>query len=282
MHTPIQAPEHLIEKYRAKAKRLKLDQVAPIVAGEYFPCLHKSDERITRRIIQSDPIYAAMIENLDTNIGRLFQSLEDEGLSENTLIVFTSDNGGLSTAEGAPTCNIPMSEGKGWAYEGGVRVCQIARWPNKIKAGSICSDNVTSTDLYPTFLQAAQLPLQPEQHADGISLCATMVDQTPLQDRPIFWHFPHYGNQGDSPSSAILEGDWKLIQHFENETLELYNLREDVSETNNIAELHPEITQRLFKQLIDWQKEVEAKIPDANPDWEQKIKRPKLANNAYV
>ncbi|MDQ8193870.1 sulfatase [Coraliomargarita sp. SDUM461004] len=282
VHTPIQAPEHLIKKYQAKAKRLQLDQVNPIIEGEPFPCLHKSDQHITRRVLQSDPAYAAMIENLDTNIGRLLDALEQEGLTEDTLIVMTSDNGGLSTAEGAPTCNAPMSEGKGWAYEGGVRVCQLARWPGRIPAGSLNHENVTSTDLYPTFLEAAQLPLIPEQHVDGISLLDAMTMNKAIPERPIFWHFPHYGNQGDSPSASVLEGEWKLIQHFENSELELYNLEDDVSEAKNIADQKPEIVNRLYHKLRTWQSEVEAKIPEANSEWAQRLKYPKIENNAHI
>ncbi len=282
VHTPIQAPAHLVEKYRRKAERLKLDQINPIVEGDFFPCIHKSDQRITRRILQSDPAYAAMIENLDTNIGRLLDVLDAEGIVENTLVVFTSDNGGLATAEGAPTCNAPMSEGKGWAYEGGVRVCQLACWPGKIPAGSVCTDNVASMDFYPTFLEAAGLPLIPEQHVDGISLLDTMTNHQTLPERPIFWHFPHYGNQGDSPSGSVLEGDWKLIQHFERERIELYNLTRDVSESCDVADDYPEIRDRLFQKLQNWQHEVEANIPKLNPDWEQKLKRPRIENNAHI
>ena len=116
VHTPLQAPADLVEKYERKAKRMGLDQLDPIVLGESFPCVHKSDERVERRMFQSHTVYAAMMENLDTNIGRILDALEEEGLTENTLVCFTSDNGGLSTAEGSPTCNLSYNEGKGWNY----------------------------------------------------------------------------------------------------------------------------------------------------------------------
>ncbi|MEX2606100.1 MAG: sulfatase [Kiritimatiellia bacterium] len=282
VHTPIQAPEPLVEKYREKARRLRLDRMDPLVEGEYFPCIHKSDRRLTRRVVQSDPVYAAMIENLDTNVGRLLQVLDNEGIAENTLIVFSSDNGGLSTAEGAPTCNHPMREGKGWTSEGGIRVCQFASWPGVIPAGGTCRDNVTSTDFYPTFLEAAGLPFLPEQHCDGISLLPAMTGSPALPDRPVFWHFPHYGNQGDSPSAAVIHGDWKLIFHYEDKTVELFNLRRDVSETVNEAARHPDTRDRLLDLLENWQRGINAKIPGPNPGWEQKLKRPRVENNAHI
>lgn len=282
VHTPIDAPADLVSKYEKKAASLRLDQIDPVVPGEYFPCIEKSDQRITRRIVQSDPAYAAMLENLDTNIGRLIHLLDTEGIAEETMIIFTSDNGGLSTAEGAPTCNHPMREGKGWGFEGGVRVCQIARWPGVIPAGLVTEENVTSTDIYPTILEAANLRLDPKQHCDGLSLMPAMTGKSKLDERPIFWHFPHYGNQGGSPYSAVVKGDWKLIRHYENDYAELYNLRDDVSESADVADRYPDVRDALLAELEAWQSDVEAKIPQNNPDWEKKVKRPKIPNNAHI
>ena len=138
VHTPIQAPPELVEKYRGKAARLRLDEADAIVEGELIPALHQATQgkHIQRRIIQSDPTYAAMIENLDTNIGRMLDTLEELGQADNTIVIFTSDNGGLATAEGSPTCNAPLAEGKGWMYDGGVREPLIVRWPARVAAGS--------------------------------------------------------------------------------------------------------------------------------------------------
>lgn len=249
VHTPIQAPEALVEKYKEKARRLKLDQIDPLVEGEMHPCAHKSDQPITRRVIQSDAEYAAMVENLDTNIGLVLDALDEEGLTENTLVMFTSDNGGLATSEGAPTCNAPLSEGKGWAFEGGIRVCQLARWPGVIRPGSHCGENVMSTDFYPTFLDAAGLDLLPEQHCDGTSLLPLMREIGEPLDRPLFWHYPHYSNQGESPCAMMLQGSWKLIRHFEQERCELYHLGSDVSERQNLAESESERLRTMEAEL---------------------------------
>lgn len=266
VHTPIQAPADLVEKYRAKAARLGLDRIPAIVQGEHFPCAHKRHQRMQRRILQSDPTYAAMIENLDTNIGRLLDGLVAHGDLDNTLIVFTSDNGGLATAEGSPTCNAPWFEGKGWAYEGGVRVTQFAHWPARITAGTTCHDPVTSTDLFPTFLAAAGLPLQPQDHCDGVSLEPTFSGQS-VDRAAIFWHYPHYSNQGDSPCCAVRAGDWKLIEHFEDGKLELYDLANDPSESKDCAAQQSERVRELHRLLIAWRHEVSATLPAVNPDW---------------
>jgi len=281
VHTPIQAPEMLVEKYRRKAKMMKLDQIQPFIEGENFPCLHKQDQRVTRRMIQSDAAYAAMVENLDTNIGRVLQTLATEGIADNTIVVFTSDNGGLSTAEGAPTCNFPLSEGKGWNYEGGMRVCQMIRWPDKVAAGLRCDTPVTSTDFYPTFLEACGAQPMPDQHCDGISLMP-LFRGCKLDREAIFCHYPHYSNQGGAPAATIVEGDWKLIEFFEDGHLELYNLRNDLSETRNLLELDPSRADVLHQKLKAWQRSIEAKIPSANASYPRKLKRPTIANNAHI
>lgn len=267
VHTPIQSPKHLVEKYERKAKALGLDKVQAIQTGENFGCTHKMDEHIERRIIQSDPGYAAMVENLDTNIGHVLQALKDEGLEDDTLIVFTSDNGGLSTAETSPTCNFPLREGKGWNEEGGVRVCQIAKWNGHIPAGTFTDTPATSCDYYPTFLELAGLPMQPQQHADGVSLLPLLTkNQEPDRDA-IFWHYPHYSNQGGRPAASIIMKEWKLIRYFEDNSSHLYNLKDDISETQNLADQHPELVTKLNSRLDAWLNEVEAKIPTRNPNF---------------
>jgi arylsulfatase A-like enzyme len=265
-HTPIQAPTHLIEKYREKAKRLKIDQVNPFVEGEPFPTEHKKHQRLQRRIIQSSPEYAAMMETIDNSIGRLMEVLDEIGEAENTIFVFTSDNGGLSTAESSPTSNAPLAEGKGWMYEGGTREPLIVRWPGKIAADSTCTEPMTSPDFYPTLLEAAGLPLRPDQHEDGVSIMP-MLKGEPQVRGPIFWHYPHYGNQGGTPGSSVRDGDWKLIEFFDDGRLELYNLREDESESNNRADAEPRIRDQLHSLLKQWRDRMNAKYPTPNSDW---------------
>lgn len=267
VHTPIQAPKELVAKYKAKARALGLDKVKALEEGEPFPMEKKQHERVIRRLLQSDPVYAAMVENLDANIGRVLQALEDSGQAENTLVIFTSDNGGVSTAEGSPTCNLPLHEGKGWMYEGGTREPYLVRWPGRVQPGTRCCTPLTSPDLYPTLLEAAGLPLRPRQHVDGVSFLRVLQGERDIDRGPLFWHYPHYGNQGGTPGSSVRLGDWKLIEFFEDGRLELYNLREDLSETRNVVGLHPELTRDLHARLASWREGVGARFPQPNPDY---------------
>jgi arylsulfatase A-like enzyme len=267
VHTPIQARAEHIAKFEAKAKAMGLDKVTAFEEGDFYPCEHKNHERIVRRLIQSNPTYAAMIYCLDENIGRLLGALEDASQAENTVVIFTSDNGGLATAEGSPTSNSPLSEGKGWMYEGGTREPLMVRWPGVVEPGSLCDVPVTSPDFYPTMLEIAGLAPRPEQHCDGVSLLSLLEGRGELDREAIFWHYPHYGNQGGTPGSSIRVGDYKLIEFFEDQRVELYNLREDVSETTDLAEAEPEIQQRLRDLLANWRAQVGAKLPVPNPDF---------------
>lgn len=270
VHTPIQAPEPLVEKYRAKAKEMGLDQIPAFEEGDFYPAEHKKHLRVKRRRIQSDPVYAAMVENLDTNIGRLLAVLEEIGQRENTIIFFTSDNGGLATAEGSPTCNAPLHEGKGWMYEGGTREPMLAYWQGVTTAGSECAVPITSPDFYPTLLEIAGLPPMPKQHCDGVSFAPLLKGETPesLTDRPIFWHYPHYGNQGGTPGASVRKGEWKYIEFFEDGRGELYHLPSDISESRNLIAEEPVKAEALKRLLHDWQKEVAAVFPQPNPDWQ--------------
>lgn len=266
VHTPIQGKPELVQYYEDKAKRMGLDQIEPFEVGEYFPCEHKKHLRVTRRVIQSDPAYAALIHNLDENIGRLMKALEETGKLENTVVIFTSDNGGLSTAEGSPTCNSPFSEGKGWMYEGGTREPLIVKWPGVTTPGSRCSVPVTSPDFYPTILEIAGLPLLPQQHTDGVSFASLLRGEQSLVRDAIFWHYPHYGNQGGTPASSIRMGDFKLIEFFEDGHLELHNLKDDVSEKHNLVAELPELAAKMQQRLSEWRTSIGAKIPQPNPE----------------
>jgi arylsulfatase A-like enzyme len=267
VHTPIQAKKEDIERFEKKAKEMGLENVEAFEEGEYFPCEHKKGLRVKRRLIQSDPVYAAMVYNLDYNIGRLMDTLNKKGIADNTIIIFTSDNGGLSTAEGSPTCNAPLNEGKGWMYEGGVREPLIVKWPGVVESGSVCKEPTTTPDFYPTMLEMAGLCLIPEQHVDGISILPLLKGEQKLDREAIYWHYPHYGNQGGTPGSSIRMGDYKLIEFFEDGNIELYNLREDIEEENDLSEEMPELAAKMKKMLSDWRKSVEAKIPVRNPDY---------------
>jgi arylsulfatase A-like enzyme len=263
VHIPIQVPQQWVDKYRRKAARLGLDKATALVEGEFFPCEHKKDRRVSRRVLQSDPAYAGMVENLDWNIGRVLDAVRRAGQADNTIIIFTSDNGGLSTAEGAPTCNLPAAEGKGWMYDGGTRVGLLVVAPGSTQPLSQCATPVTSTDFYPTLLELAGLPPRPQQHCDGVSLAPLLRGQ-PIAPRPIFWHYPHYGNQGGTPGCSVRDGDWKLIEFFEDGRLELYNLVADPSESVNLAADQPQRAKRMHQMLVDWRNSVGAVLPLPN------------------
>jgi arylsulfatase A-like enzyme len=267
VHTPIQARAELVDKYRAKARRLKLDEVPAVVEGEPFPTEHKRRLRVQRRLVQSDPTYAALIETVDTSIGRLLDALEQAGLSQDTLVLFTSDNGGLATSEGSPTSNLPLNEGKGWMYEGGTREPLIARWPAVVQPGTICTEPVTGPDFYPTLLAAAGLPPRPEQHRDGLSFLPLLHGSRTWRRGPIFWHYPHYGNQGGTPGASVRDGDWKLIRFFEDDRNELYDLSADPGETRDLSAHRPAQAARLAACLQAWLACIGARLPEPNPDW---------------
>lgn len=260
VHTPIQAKKEDIERFEKKKKRLGLDKGADFIEGEKFRTVDKAGKRVVRRVIQSDPVYAAMIWNLDWNIGRILDELEESGRAENTVVVFTSDNGGLATAEGSPTCNAPAAEGKGWMYEGGLRVPLLVRYPAMIRAGSCCQTAVTTTDFYPTFLELAGVALKKGCASDGRSMVPMFLEKN-VKERPIFWHYPHYGNQGGQPGAAVLLGKDKFIEFYENQKEELYDLNMDLSETHNLIEKYPEKAAELREVLHQWQKEVGALFP---------------------
>mgnify|MGYP005751274109 FL=1 len=264
VHTPIQAKPEDLARFEEKSRRMKLDQVNPYVEGEHFPCWHKRKERVLRRLVQSDVPYAALIWNLDQNVGRLVQALKDCGEYENTIIVFTSDNGGLATAEGSPTCNAPLSEGKGWGYEGGVRVPLIVAGPG-IAAHRWCDSPTTTPDWYPTFLELAGLPPQPQQHQDGVSIAPLLRGET-MEERPLFWHYPHYGNQGGQPMAAVRRGNYKLLKFFEDNHTELYDLSQDIGESFNLTSELPDLANELETLLDAWIQEVGGIVPQPNPE----------------
>ncbi len=269
VHIPLQGKPDLVEKYKKKAKAMGLDRKPTFVEDGPYPTEQKREKRIKRRIIQSDPVYAAMIESLDSNIGRVLDALERTGQKDNTLIIFTSDNGGLATSEGSPTCNAPLAEGKGWMYEGGTREPMLVRWPGVVAPGTTCRKPVTSPDIYPTCLEAAGLASREEQHVDGRSFVPVLKGDSSFERGPIFWHYPHYGNQGGTPGSSIRWGDYKLIEFFEDGRLELYNLRDDISEDHDLAAEQPDVRERLHARLVAWREEVEARYPAPNPNWSE-------------
>ena len=278
VHTPLQAKPELKAKYERKIDSLGLDREAMETTDREWIRYAAPGGRFVERIQQGHAIYASMIETLDTNVGRLMKKVEELDLEENTIIFFMSDNGGLSTAEGSPTSNLPLKAGKGWLYEGGIREPMFIRWPGSGSEGKICSVPVTSTDFYPTILEMAGLPPKPAQHADGISLIPLLKEEGAPEERAIFWHYPHYSNQGGKPGAAIRKGSWKLIEFFEDSHIELYDLLQDPGEIHNLADEHPDLVTELQSELYLWQSELDAEWMDPNPDYDPEYLREKYLN----
>ncbi len=255
VHTPLMAREDLQKKYKEKRERLGLKaKFAPEPPRDV-------------RLVQEHAVYAGMVEAMDLAVGKVLAKLDALGLRENTLVIFTSDNGGLSTSEGSPTSNLPLRAGKGWMYEGGIREPFLVRWPAVVKAGSVVGTPVSSPDIFPTLLEAAGGKPQPGQTLDGVSLVPLFKGGT-LPERALFWHYPHYGNQGGAPAAAIRRGDWKLIEWQEDGRAELFNLSQDLGEKNDLAAKEPQRVAKLRDELHAWQKQVGAKFPIPNPDYD--------------
>jgi len=267
VHNPLNAKPDVIEKYRKKALLLGISQEDRFVdRSEWKKSLGKGKFR--ERLVQDHAVYAAMVESMDENIGRLLQQIKALELDENTIIIFTSDNGGLSTSEGSPTSNLPLRGGKGWLYEGGIREPLIMKWSGVTKRGSICETPVTSTDFYPTILNMAGLSPIPQQHQDGLSLVPLLQSQESLEREAIYWHYPHYSNQGGRPGGVIRSGKYKLIEFYEDMHVELYDLDRDKGESINLAEDKPGIVKVLKNKLNQWREEVHAKMPKPNPEYQ--------------
>lgn len=262
VHTPLQAPNQLVEKYRAKAKRLGLD-VGEDFAPEEQVLPVKTPRRV--RVVQDHAVYAAMIETMDQSIGKIIRKLEALELREDTIICFTGDNGGLSTSEGSPTSNLPLRGGKGWLYEGGIRepflISHLKSIPARVDNTSVCT-----VDFYPTLLELAEIKPKPRIHVDGVSLASLLQKEKPIATRDLYWHYPHYSNQGGFPGGVIRRGSYKLIERFEDGSLHLFNLANDLSERNDVKANHPELVSEMRKSLHQWYDEVDAKFLRAKPD----------------
>jgi arylsulfatase A len=238
VHTPLQAKKELILKYERKEKTN-----------------------------QTNAVYAAMVESMDEAVGRLMAVLDELRLSDRTVIIFTSDNGGL---QDYATDNAPLRAGKGYPYEGGIRVPLIIRWPGVVQTGLECDVPVTSVDFFPTLCEIAGLDLPSDRAIDGISLVPLLKQEGPLRREAIFWHFPHYrGNI--VPYSIIRKGDWKLIKRYEGQPFELFLITEDPSEEYELSKLMPGKVEELDTDLVAWLKDTGAKLPRKNPDYDPDV-----------
>jgi arylsulfatase A-like enzyme len=232
VHTPLQAKQEKIARYQTKAQQ----------GGS-----------------QANATYAAMIESLDESIGRIMAKLASLKLTENTIVVFTSDNGGLTLRN--ITSNEPLRAGKGSAYEGGVRVPFIVSWPGKIAAGSTTETPAIGCDLFPTLAELTGAGGKGGPRCDGVSLAPVLLGKGPVQREALYWHYPHYHPGGATPYSAIRAGDYRLVEFFEDGRRELYNLARDPSEKHDLAATEPELRDRLHQQLVAWRNDVDAQLP---------------------
>lgn len=238
VHTPLQAKQDVVEKYRAK---IRPDSV------------------------QKNPTYAALVESVDDSVGRILKKLSETGLESRTIVVFTSDNGGLLPV----TVNLGLRAGKGSAYEGGVRVPLIVKWPGVTKPDSLCSVPVTTVDFFPTLLEAAGLKDAPNHVVDGESIVPLLRDASAvLKRRTIFWHYPHYHPGGATPYSAVRDGNWKLVEFYEDQHTELYDLSRDPGETTDLVAKEPRRATEMRAKLDAWRKEVGAQPPVPNPNFD--------------
>ncbi|MFV0266718.1 MAG: sulfatase, partial [Draconibacterium sp.] len=249
VHTPIQPVKELLSKYTNKAEWNG----------------------------QNNAEYATMVENLDTQIGRMVSLLKQTGKLENTLVLFISDNGGVYKI----TKQWPLRAGKGSYYEGGIREPMFVYWQGKIRKGTKSDVPVTNLDFFPTILEAAGIQKPAGKVLDGKSILPLLTENEGYEERPLFWHFPIYLENGNPdtqdplfrtrPGSAVRLGDWKLIQYFENNDVELYNLKEDIGEENNLAESNPEKVKELVGILDTWRETTVAPVPEQlNPDYQGK------------
>ncbi len=247
VHTPLEAKADKIEKY---------------------------NKLVNKEALQSNPIYAAMVEHMDEALGAVVNKLKAEGLYDNTIIIFASDNGGLTGTRGVEgrkprvTSNHPLKSGKGDIYEGGVRTPFIVSWPKKIKPKETDALAI-STDIYPTVLglinqEPSGIPF------DGKNLSSLLLEGGAIDRDALYWHYPHYHTEGAEPYSAIRKGDWKLISVYGEEQPKLYNLETDISESNDLVDQYPEMAKALLKQLNNWKQEVKAQDPMPNPNYDPK------------
>ena len=262
VHTPIQPRTDKLDKYRKKAAAMGLNATMREALPEHQSFSHAH---------QDNAAYACMVESMDENVGRIIDSLKRLEIEDDTIVLFCSDNGGLSTGSGPmlPTSSGPLRAGKGWIYEGGIRVPLIVKLPGKVKAGLTLEEPVITTDLYPTILELARLPLRPQQHVDGVSLQPLLSgQQDTLEREAIYFHYPHYHHINTmGPAGAVRAGDYKLVEVFETGKVELYNLRDDLGETNDLAASMPELAAKLTKMLHDWRDHSGAVMTTENPDY---------------
>jgi arylsulfatase A-like enzyme len=260
VHSPLETTKNKWAKYRNKAERLGIAETG-FKMGHFLPI----------RQVQDHPVYAGLVEAMDEAVGVVLNALDQLGLANNTIVIFTSDNGGVVAGDAFSTSNLPLRGGKGYQYEGGLRVPYFIKIP-WMKGGRSCDSPVTGTDFYPTILDLADIKLRPSDHNDGISL-QPLLKGKKIGERPLIWHYPHYGNQGGEPSSVIRIGDWKLIHYYEDGREELFNLKNDLEEKYDLASQYPDKVRLLSEKLMAFLRETSARFPEKDPEYNSEQER---------
>ncbi len=257
VHCPVQTNQKYWEKYRDKAEKRG-------IADHGF----RMGEVLPERMFQDNPVYAGLVQQMDDAVGYILEGLKESGLDKNTIVVFTSDNGGVISGDDYATNLAPLKGGKGQAYEGGIRVPFIIYVPWLDQVVATVDLPVMSIDIYPTLLSLIGRQGEVNQVLDGVDLSLTLVGEK-LAPRPLFWHYPHYGNQGGKPHSIIMEGDWKLIYFWEKGESELYHVSEDIGECNDLALVERQRTRAMQERLMQWLDKTQAKRPVADPQYDE-------------
>ena len=258
VHTPITPYRKFEQHFEAKAKEQFLTGTPEL----------KERSGVSRGR-QDNPAFASMVSAVDESVGSVLKRLRELKLHKNTAVIFFSDNGGLCTKpKPGPTCNLPLRSGKGWLYEGGVREPTILFVPGLTKAGSVCEEPIVSMDFFPTIAKLAGLDQQHDQQLDGVDITPLLGGRS-IEPRSLYWHYPHYHGSTWSPGASIVKGDWKLIEFYEHEDVELYKLKTDMGEQQNLASKNPELVEELRHELREWQQASGAKMPVLNPAWKK-------------
>ncbi len=264
VHGPLQTTESRWNYFREKAEKAGIKENGFIV-----------DRTLPVRQTQDNPVYAGLIQQMDDAVGVVLDELEKMGLDKNTMIIFTSDNGGVTTGDAFSTSLLPLRGGKGHQWEGEIREPLFIQYPGCPQPGSQCDVPVIGTDFYPTILDFAHIPLIPEPHKEGVSIMPLIEGKT-IPPRAFYWHYPHYGNQGGEPSSIIRDGNSKLIFYHEDQHCELYNLAIDITESRPMNKIYPNKGTELKKKLDEWLAETGTKMPipdrQYDPQEEEKVK----------
>lgn len=267
VHSPIQTTKAKWKKYRDKAEQMG-------IAENGF----EMERVLPARKYQDNPVYAGLIEQVDEAVGSVMQTLKKNGLDKNTIVVFTSDNGGVTSGDNYSTNQLSLRGGKGYQWEGGLRVPCFIYVPWMQQQGAKIETPVTGADLFPTLLDLANIPLLPNEHADGVSL-KPLLNGNDIPERPLFWHYPHYGNQGGEPVSIMRKDKWKIIHYWEDGHLELYDLDSDLGETNDVFSEHTKLALEMKKELMDWLKSMNTQYAEEDPEWDEAAWNKRLENH---